>query len=137
MNRVHALILAAALAATPAGTALAQAPSQGQTFDMRGDQSTWINDPHMHEFYQATVDAFAQGPDHFDRPAYEKRAHEIFWAFALSLHMRPEGMEDHLKRIPREMIMIVKRDPQALASYDNFVVALFGPQRQGPGSAPG
>ena len=31
---------------------------------------------------------------------------------------------------------IVTRDPNTLASYDSFVIALFGPQKSGPGSQP-
>jgi hypothetical protein len=34
------------------------------------------------------------------------------------------------------VIVWATRDPQTLASYDNFVVALFGPQKSGPGALP-
>jgi hypothetical protein len=37
-------------------------------------------------------------------------------------------MIDHLKNIPREMVGIVKQDPQVLDSYENFLVALRGPR---------
>jgi hypothetical protein len=37
-------------------------------------------------------------------------------------------MVDHLKNIPREMVMIVKRDPTVLESYESFMVALRGPR---------
>ena len=40
----------------------------------------------------------------------------------------PEGMVDHLKDIPQQMVGIVKDDPKVLDSYDNFIVALMGPQ---------
>ena len=139
MNRTLALALAALIAAAPIAVAVAQTPSGQQTFDMRDDASAWINDPHVHEFYQLSVEAFAHGPDHLDRKAYERRFHEIFRDFAVAHHMSPERLRDHLERIPGEMILIVRRDPQALASYDNFIVALFGPQQSGPGAiaAPG
>ncbi len=42
--------------------------------------------------------------------------------------MSPDGMVDHLKDIPRQLVSIVKDDPKVLASYDNFTVALMGPQ---------
>jgi hypothetical protein len=133
MTRIHALALVAALAAAPVA-ALAQpsAPSP-KTYDMRDDASAWIADPNVHAFYQATVEAFAHGPEHLDRAAYEARSREIFRALALSRGWPPEKMQEHLKAIPGEMVTIVTRDPQALASYDSFVVALFGPQ----GSAAG
>ncbi len=104
---------------------------------MRDDASAWINDPHVHAFYQATVDAFAHGPDHLDRAAYQKRFREIFTDMAAAHHIPPGKLLDHLKRIPGEMVLIAKRDPEAFTSYDNFVVALFGPQPSGPGSGPG
>ena len=142
MNRTLALTLAAALAAAPAApAAFAQAPQGGappsgqQTFDMRDDASAWINDPHVHAFYQLTIAAFAKGPDHLDRAAYEARFREIFREFAVEHHIPPERLQDHLKAIPGEMILIVTRDPKTLDSYDNFVVALFGPQASGPGSS--
>jgi hypothetical protein len=90
--------------------------------------SVWIHDPNVHAFYEATVQAFANGPRHLDRAAYETRSHEIFRTLAVAHGMDPEALEDHLKAIPDEMIRIVRRDPQTLASYDNFVAALFGPQ---------
>ena len=143
MNRTLAIALAAVLAVVPAAVAVAQAPanpatpSGQQTFDMRDDASGWINDPHVHEFYKMCVEAFANGADHLDRPAYEKRFREIFTDFAVAHHIPPDKMLDHLKRIPGEMILIVRRDPKTLDSYDSFVVALFGPQPQksAPGSA--
>jgi hypothetical protein len=44
------------------------------------------------------------------------------------MHMTPEGMVDHLKLIPRQVVQIVKEDPHVLDSYPNFVAATFGPQ---------
>jgi hypothetical protein len=130
MTRVLALTLALtlALAAIAPGAALAQAAPAPQTYDMRDDAASWISDPNVHAFYQATVEAFAQGPAHVDRAAYETRSREIFRALAASKGWPPEKMEDHLKAIPGEMILIVTRDPRTLKSYDSFVVALFGPQ---------
>jgi len=140
MKRTLALAIAAVLAVAPAAGALAQtpsvpAPSGQQTFDMRDDASGWINDPHVRDYYKLCVEAFANGADHLDRPAYEKRFREIFTDFAAAHHVPPAKMLDHLKRIPGEMILIVRRDPKTLDSYDSFVVALFGPQPDK--SAPG
>ncbi len=143
MTRISALALAVILAGAPAALAqsgaqatspaASQTPPGWKTMDMRDDASPWINDPHIHAFYQATVDAFAKGPDHLDRVAFMKKSHDIFWDFAISQHMKPEALEDHLKAIPGEVIQIVTRDPKTLDSYDNFVTALFGPQGHGPG----
>jgi hypothetical protein len=148
MNRTLVLAFAAALAAAPVAVLAQDAsspPAQAaaskpapKTYDIRdgsdAEMQAWINDPNVHAFYQMTVDAFAQGVDRLDRAAYEKRSHEIFRALAISRNIKPEALEDHLKLIPDQMVQMVARDPKTLASYDNFVVALFGPQKSGPGS---
>jgi hypothetical protein len=135
-NRTFVLSITALMLTT--GTAiggLAQGSSPPPAYDARDDQASWINDPHMHDFYRATVAAFANGPDRVDRAAYEKRSREIFIAMAMSRKMSPEHLVNHLARIPGEMMAIVKRDPQTLASYDAFVGQLFGPQMRSTGDA--
>jgi len=126
------LAVAAALLLAPAAVLAQDAPRPAanapKTYDLRDDASAWINDPNVHAFYQATVDAFAQGPDHVDRAAYLQRSREIFRALALAHGMKPEALEDHLKDIPDQMVLIVTRDPKTLDSYDSFILALFGPQ---------
>lgn len=130
--------LSVAMLLTTGGTVslLAQGSSAPPSYNARDDQASWIADPHMHDFYRATVEAFANGPDRVDRAAYEKRSREIFTALAVSRKMPPEHLVSHLSRIPGEMIVIVKRDPQALASYDSFVTQLFGPQTRAAGAPP-
>jgi len=140
MKPALVLAFAAALAVVPLAalaqdTTAAQVPAS-KTYSFGDDASPWINDPAIHAFYQATVDAFAHGPGQVDRTAYEQRSRQIFHAFAMAHGMSPEAVENHVKAIPGEMILIVTRDPQTLASYDNFVVALFGPQKSGPGPGP-
>jgi hypothetical protein len=108
--------------------AIAQEATAPQTYSARDEQAAWINDPAFHQFYQATIDAFANGPDRVDRAAYEARSKDIFTAFATSHNMPVEAMLDHLKAIPGEMIGNVTREPEILASYDSFVEALMGPQ---------
>ena len=132
------LLAAAALTAGALATAAAAHPPIGQatatpaaapsTASLQGDQSAWINDPHMHAFYEATVAAFANGPAKVDQAAFETRSHEIFRQFALSHGVDPAAMQDHLKLIPGQVVQIAKEDPKVLASYQNFVEAVFGPQ---------
>ncbi|THD81914.1 MAG: hypothetical protein E7812_03665 [Phenylobacterium sp.] len=112
-------------ASTPPATPAATAPT---TASLQGDQASWINDPHMHAFYDATVAAFANGPAKVDQAAFEKKAHDIFWEFAISRGASPQAMEEHLKLIPDQVVQIAKEDPKVLASYHNFVEAVFGPQ---------
>jgi hypothetical protein len=124
----------AALAALAFGApALAQHPAtpapSGTTAKLQGnDEQAWINDPHMHAFYDTTVQAFAGGPAKVDVDGFERKSFAIFRDFAPRMHMTPEGMVDHLKLIPRQVVQIVKEDPHVLDNYKNFVDATFGPQ---------
>jgi hypothetical protein len=121
------------VAAMAAGAAFAH-PDPGKSgpapasVNMQGDQASWINDPHMHAFYQLSVAAFAHGPDKVDQARFEQDAQVIFRDFAVSRHIDPAMMQDHLKLIPGQVVQIAKEDPKVLQSYDAFVVALFGPQ---------
>ena len=129
MSRNLALLIAVAgfLLAAPAALADPAQPAQGQG-NMQGDQASWIADPHIHAYYEMTKEAFAGGATHVDAAAYTQRSEAIFRAFAVSRGMNPDAMVEHLKLIPGQMIQIAKEDPQALATYDTFVAALFGPQ---------
>jgi hypothetical protein len=116
-----------------AAPALAQHPAvpegHGTTANLQGgDEQRWINDPHMHAFFDTTRTAFANGSGKVDVDGYEQRSFAIFRDFAPAMHMTPEGMVDHLKLIPRQVVQIVKEDPHVLDSYDNFVAATFGPR---------
>lgn len=121
-----AILLSLALAA-PA-VALAQAAPPAVHRDMQGDQQSWINDPHMHAFFDLTVAAFAHGPAKVDRAKFEADARAIFRDFATSRGMNPDAMVEHLKLIPGQVIQIATDDPKVLSSYDAFVTATFGPQ---------
>jgi hypothetical protein len=121
-------VLAIALAA-PAFAQHPAPPKGGDSANLQGnDAQAWINDPHMHAFYETTKAAFAAGPNKVDADAYEQKCFAIFRDFAPRMHMTPEGMVDHLKLIPRQLVQIVCEDPHVIDSYDNFVAATFGPQ---------
>jgi hypothetical protein len=118
----------AVLLAAPAAALAQFAPPEAAGNNLQGDQQAWINDPHMHAFYDATRAAFANGPGNVDVAAFEQKSFAIFRDFAPTMHMTPAGMVDHLKLIPRQVVQIVKEDPHVLDSYRNFVDATFGPQ---------
>jgi hypothetical protein len=125
--------LAAVAAFAFAAPAVAQHPAapapQGATANLQGnDEQAWINDPHMHAFFETTRAAFAQGPGRVDAAAYEQKCFAIFRDFAPAMHMTPDMMVDHLKLIPRQVVQIVREDPHVLDNYDNFVAATFGPR---------
>jgi len=118
-----ALMAGVALAAP----AWAQHPAP-QTQSLQGDQSAWIKDPHWRAYYELTRQAFANGPNKVDEAAYTKASYDLFRDFAVSMHVPPEHMVDHLKLIPGQLVKIVREDPDVLKSYDNFIAATFGPQ---------
>jgi hypothetical protein len=125
--------LAAVVSLALAAPAFAQHPApaapQGTTANLQGnDEQAWINDPHMHAFFETTRSAFAAGPAKVDVAGYEQKCFAIFRDFAPAMHMTPDGMVDHLKLIPRQVVQIVKEDPHVLDNYGNFVAATFGPQ---------
>ena len=127
---VRALALTLALATSIPAAALASAPAAEAppaTVSMQGDQASWISDPHTHAFYALAVAAFANGPAKVDRAKFQSDAFAIFRDFGKSRGMKPEAMVDHLKLIPGQVVQIATEDPKVLASYDNFVVAIFGP----------
>jgi hypothetical protein len=125
--------LLALAASAPLATAVAQpgpAPdAHTVTLDAQGgDYPEWFQNPHMVEFYALSVEMLRANAGRVDAAAYEQKAYAIFRAFAESLGANPDGMVDHLKAIPREMVGIVADDPKVLDSYDHFLVALRGPR---------
>ena len=123
------LSLAVALAAAPLGTAQAQTGHESGTTtrSLQGDDGAWRRDPHIKAFYAAVVEACRNGCSKADVSALEAKSRVIFGEFAASMHMSPAAMQDHLKLIPRQAVQIGAEDPKTLASFDNFLVAMFGP----------
>ena len=108
--------------------------AQGETITLDaqgGDYPEWFQNPHMVEFYALSVEMLRANAGRVDAAAYEQKSYAIFRAFARSLGADPDGMIDHLKAIPREMVAIVRDDPTVLDSYESFLVALRGPREHG------
>jgi hypothetical protein len=123
-----AALTAAALSPTFCHHGQAAAQTETVTLDAQGgDYPEWFQNPHMVEFYALSVEMLRAARS-VDATAYEQRSYAIFRAFAESLGADPDGMIDHLKAIPREMVSIVADDPKVLDSYENFLVALRGPR---------
>ena len=104
------------------------APGGDVTVNIQGDQSPWINNDHMRAFFALSVERLGKAAPKLDFADYRDRSYAIFRAFGTSMGTSPDGMVDHLKDIPGQMVGIAKDDPKVLDSYDNFVVALMGPQ---------
>ncbi|MBI1340048.1 hypothetical protein GC169_07555 [bacterium] len=106
----------------------AQQRDEAVSANLQGDQmQVWMENPHIRKFYEATREAFANGPDAVDAEAYRIRSTAIFRDMAVGMKLDPNAMQDHLKAIPDQMIAIANEDPSVLASFDAFRTALFGP----------
>ena len=97
------------------------------TLDAQGHSPEWEQSRHWRDFYTLSVEML-RGNASPDVAAFERKSYEIFREFARELGASPEGMIDHLKNIPREIVAIAKDDPKILDSYDDFLVALRGPR---------
>jgi hypothetical protein len=122
-----ATLTAAALTPTFCHHGQAVAQTETVTLDAQGHSPEWEQNPHMVEFYALSVEML-RAARRVDAAAYEQRSYAIFHAFAESLGTNPDGMIDHLKAIPREMVGIVAADAKVLDSYESFLVALRGPR---------
>lgn len=122
---MRVLVIAVALVLAPAAAAQ---PPQGAGTSLQGDQSAWINNSHMRGFYDLTREVLGKGAPLLDMASYRDRSFAIFRAFGKSMGMEPEGMVDHLKDIPGQLVEIVNDDPGVLDSYEKFIEALMGPQ---------
>jgi hypothetical protein len=98
---------------------------QPTTVDIQG-ANEWKRAPYMLAYYELTVATFANGTD-IDVGAYESKSFEVFREFARANGRDEQGMVDHLKLIPRQVVAIVKEDATVLNSYDSFWAALAGP----------
>jgi len=124
------LLAAGFLAPTIATAQSAHDAESGETITLeaQADSSEWEQNEHFRKFYPLSVETLGGGTDDVDVELYEQRSYAIFRAFAESVGVDPDGMVDHLKNIPREMVMIVNRDPTVLENYESFMVALRGPR---------
>lgn len=119
----------------PHAAAQAHAPQGGPqsgdvTVDIQGGYDEWRRSPFIQQYYELTKASFANGADKVDFAAYQEKSYAIFRAFGAASgggKAAEEGMLDHLKDIPRQMVGIVKDDPSVLESSDKFWIALSGP----------
>jgi hypothetical protein len=134
MRRILIAVASAAmLAAAYAPAASAQhgqghAPPESGSTSLQGDTKAWSDNPHMHAFYDLTRQTLGKDAPPVDFEAYREKSYAIFRTFGVSMGMSAEGMVDHLKDIPAQLVDIVKDDPKVLDNYANFKVALMGPE---------
>jgi hypothetical protein len=104
------------------------AAADGNSINFQGTPQEFVNNRHIHAFYDLSVATLGKGVQGVDVATYEQKSFAIFREFGESLS--PGGgpaMQDHLKLIPRQIVDIVKEDPHALDSFETFTEALIGP----------
>ncbi len=121
----RAVAIAALLAIAGCSHEAPRDDAQPTTVDIQG-AGEWKRSPHMRAYYDLTTATFASGTD-IDVDAYEARSFDLFREFARANGMNEQGMLDHLKLIPRQVVGIVKENPAVLKDYDSFWAALAGP----------
>lgn len=102
-----------------------ESSTQPTTVDIQG-ANEWKRSPHMRAYYDLTAATFANGAD-IDVDAYEAKSFALFRELARANGMNEQGMIDHLKLIPRQVVGIVREHPDVLKDYDSFWAALAGP----------
>jgi hypothetical protein len=108
-------------------TALQQTGGETITLEAQAVNPEWESNEYSHKFYELSVKMLGVEAQTLEVAAYERRSYAIFGAFAVSVGIDPVGWVDHLKNIPRELVMIVEEDPTTLDSFENFLLALRGP----------
>jgi hypothetical protein len=127
------LLLAAAAtlalaAAPPAGAQDSNGPPQGKAMSLREEtNASPLFGPLVKAYYALCVAELGQGADKVDAAAFEQKSYALFRSVAVSKGVNPDALQAHLKDIPRQVIMIVKRDPKTLDSVESFTDALVGP----------
>ncbi|MBU1378692.1 MAG: hypothetical protein KKE02_02830 [Alphaproteobacteria bacterium] len=121
------LALATAAQSQPHGAPPSAAPQSG-TVDLQGDSRAFMNNPHVHAFYDLSVATLRPGAPKLDVKAYEEKSFAIFRAMGAAMGGSPEAMQDHLKLIPRQVVQIAREDPNVLDSFEAFTEALVGPK---------
>lgn len=106
----------------------APAAAGGQAVDLQGDPRAFMDNRHIRAFYALSVETLGKGTKDVDIAAYEQKSYAIFRAFGAERGPSAEGMQDHLKLIPRQVVKIVQEDPHALDSFETFTDAMVGPR---------
>lgn len=112
----------------PSGHAAPAAAAGGKAVDLQGDPRGFMDNRHIRAFYALSVETLGKGTKDVDIAAYEQKSYAIFRAFGAERGPSAEGMQNHLKLIPRQVVEIVQEDPHALDSFETFTDAMVGPR---------
>jgi hypothetical protein len=131
----HSISLAALIASSSAAgalmaTAWAQhAPQNAPVTKSLQEHPEHVtaDDPRLRTFYDLLVEARSKGAERVDA-TLEKKVRETARHFPAGHGLDAKAWEDHVVDMAGQMLAIGKKDPKVFQSYDNFVVAMRGPQ---------
>jgi len=128
MNRKFGVAIAALALAFTASAGAQPALAQPAALNMQatGPESDFFNGL-IRDYYKLTLTEFARGASKVDAAAFEQKSYALFRSYATAHGASADGLQNHLKAIPRQVVQIVKEDPKVLDSQQNFTVALMGP----------
>jgi hypothetical protein len=125
---IAAAITLALAAAPPAGAQASGGPEPGSGISEREESTASpLFGPLIRAYYDLCVAELGKGADKVDAAAFEQKSYALFRSIAVSKGVNPDALQAHLKDIPRQVILIVKRDPKTLDSVQTFTDALVGP----------
>jgi hypothetical protein len=129
MSRTIALALVLAAGTAAAAHPEPSAPAgSSHTVNMQStDPQRAFFDGLERQYYDLTVAEYKAGGGKFDADSYEKKSYALFRSYASAHGASPDGLQNHLKAIPRQVVQIVKEDPKVLDSQKAFIEALEGP----------
>ena len=106
---------------------LSVAPVVAQTRSLQGDTNAWTRHPAMHRMWEQLRTACRDGCAKADPATFEREALDTVQEMGPDVGLTREGMREHVKAIPRQLLKIGVEDPAILTDYDRFLVALVGP----------
>lgn len=123
--------LATAIAAASALGIIAAASAQqhgaGPATRSLQEHPVSVEDPRLHALYDLLAAARAKGAEKVDA-GLDTKVREMARNYPTGHGLDAKAWEDHVVDMAGQMLAIGKKDPKVLQSYENFVVALRGPQ---------
>ncbi len=105
----------------------AAAPEEAATFSIRQNDAPLCESPFWISLYELTVEVFAVGADKVQVRDFEEKLFAWVRASDEFPGDSAEAFVEHVKDIPRQLIVIIREDSSVLDSCANFSVALVGP----------
>lgn len=119
--------IAAAIALGVIATAWAAPQQHAPVTKSLQEHPLSAEDTRLRALYEVLADARTKGADKVDA-GLEKKLREMARNHPVSHGLDARAWEDHVVDMGGQMLRIGSQDPKVFQSYENFVVALRGPQ---------